>query len=318
MEIFNKLIQVGFISKQLKRIMDSYINIYNIGPWYLLKFCPQNVHKMEVYGKKQNYEMNVAVCPIGDVRFEYIEPLTESIFSDFYKLDGEDVVHHLKFAVGDYKEAIDFLKSKDIDLIQKGQQQGDRGENIFNFFETTEKLGFVTEIVMVTKDFIKPQPEKWVGADHGDFEPIFIRPSVIGIAVEDIEEKVRKYKILNIGPWKIHEFKDESSLGFTAKMAFCKFGNVTIKLIEPKSNSIFSETLSQYGEGVHHIKMEVDNYLDKLNYLRSKGLKVISSGNYKDKINYSFLDTKKHLNFIVQLSDKNIQGESEQKVVIHP
>ena len=50
--MFKKLIQVGFVTRELERIMDNYINIYNIGPWYLLKFCPENVKSMTVYGKK--------------------------------------------------------------------------------------------------------------------------------------------------------------------------------------------------------------------------------------------------------------------------
>ena len=62
--------------------------------------------------KKQGYEMNVAVCPVGDVRFEYIEPLTKSIFSDFYDNYKEDVIHHLKFGVKDYKEALKFFAAK--------------------------------------------------------------------------------------------------------------------------------------------------------------------------------------------------------------
>lgn len=316
--MYKGLIQVGFISKELERIMDSYMDIYGVGPWYLLKFCPGNVKGMEFYGKKQGYEMDVAVCPIGDVRFEYIEPFTRSIFSDFYDQYGEDMIHHLKFDVRDYQEALDFYRQKGIELIQKGHQQGDKGENVYNFLETTEEFGFITEIVNVTKDFIKPQPDKWVGSERGDFDPIFIRPSVIGIVVKDLDKKLKSYQRFNIGPWRLADFGDKGKLNFTAKMAFCRFGNVDLKLIEPMSDSIFSRDLERYGEGIHHIKMEVDDYDKKLDHLVSKGVGVIDSGTYLDDVRFSFMDTRKHLNFTVQISDRKIKNDQGPGIVIHP
>ena len=153
--MFKRLRQVGFVSKELNRIMDSYINIYNTGPWYLLKFCPENVTSMTVYGREQEYAMNVAVCPIGDVRFEYIEPLTKSVFSDFYDHHNEDIIHHLKFDVDDYKKALDFFKLKNIDLIQTGNQLGDRGKNIYNFFNTDVPLKLVTAAKQLEEIIVK-------------------------------------------------------------------------------------------------------------------------------------------------------------------
>jgi glyoxalase/bleomycin resistance protein/dioxygenase superfamily protein len=317
--MFKELIQVGFVSKEISRILDSYINIYNIGPWYLLKFCPENVGSMRVYGKKQEYAMNVAACPIGDVRFEYIEPLTESIFSDFYNIYKDDIIHHLKFGVKDYEKTLNYFKKKNIDLIQVGHQLGDTGKNIFNFFDTKRELGFVTEIVNVTKGFIKPKPDLWIGSELKDYDPVFTRPSVIGLVVKDLEEKIKEYMKFDIGPWEIHNFGLKDDLNFEAKMAFCRLGNVILKLIEPGSDSIFSQDLSKYGEGIHHIKMEVENYEEKLDYLQSKGAEIICSGKYLDEINFSFLNTRKHLNFCVQISDKEINNkESESGIIIHP
>ena len=316
--MFKKLIQVGFITKELKRVLDSYINIYNIGPWYLLKFCPGNVKSMTVYGKKQGYEMNVAVCPIGDVRFEYIEPITKSIFTDFYDSYSENIIHHLKFGVSDYKEALNFFISRKIKIIQTGHQSGDCGKNIYNFLDTQKEFGFITEIVHVTKNFIKPQPDSWIGSERSDFDPIFIKPSVIGIVVKNIEEKINKYKEFNIGPWEIHDFGKESNLKVKSKMAFCRLDNMMLKLIEPQSDSIFSEHLSKYGEGIHHIKMEVDDYEKKLKYLLSKGINILYKDIYLNEVKFSFLDTNKHLNFSIQISDKEIKNESKPDIIIHP
>jgi len=56
--MYKKIIQVGFISRELKRIMDSCINIY-VSAMVFIEICPENVKSMTVYGKKQGYEMKL-------------------------------------------------------------------------------------------------------------------------------------------------------------------------------------------------------------------------------------------------------------------
>jgi methylmalonyl-CoA/ethylmalonyl-CoA epimerase len=316
--MFKKLIQIGFVTRELDRILENFINIYNVGPWYILKFCPKNVKSMTVYGKKKEYSMNVTVCPIGDIRFEYIEPITESIFTDFYDSFGENAVHHLKFAVKDYREALNLLALKNISMIQSGSQCGDNGKNILNFLDTQKEFGFITEIVRVTKNFIKPQPDLWFSADRNNFKPVFIKLSVIGIVVKNIEDRIRKYEEFGIGPWQIHDFGRERDLKVKVKMAFCRLENSLLKLIEPQSDSIFYKHLLKKGEGIHHLKMEVNDYTQTLKYLLSKGLNIIYSDNYQNKINFSYLDTDKHLNFIIEISDQEIKNEHQPEMIMHP
>jgi methylmalonyl-CoA/ethylmalonyl-CoA epimerase len=316
--MFKKLIQVGFVSRELSRVLDNFVNIYNIGPWYLLKFSPENVKSMSVYGKKKKYSMNVAVCPIGDTRFEYIEPITESIFSDFYDIYGEKTFHHLKFGVNSYREALRFLDLKNIETIQVGNQQGDAGKNMINFLLTQKEFGFITEIVYVTKNFIKPKPDFWFPEGRNDYKPIFIKPSIIGIVTKNIENRIKKYEEFGIGPWQVKNFGRESDLKIKAKMAFCRLENIILKLIEPQSDSIFYEHLLKHGEGIHHLKMEISDYAMTLKYLLSKGLNIIYSDSYQDKINFSYLDTDKHINFIVEISDQEIKNELQPEMIMHP
>ena len=67
--LFTKLIQVGMVTRDISKVIECFTDVYNIGPWYLIKFSNQNVDSMTLYGKKQDYSMELAVCPIGDVRF---------------------------------------------------------------------------------------------------------------------------------------------------------------------------------------------------------------------------------------------------------
>ena len=63
--------------------MQKYVYDYGIGPMYVLKFNSKNVSNMYLYGKRKDYSMKLGVCPIGDVRFELIEPVSESIYSNY-------------------------------------------------------------------------------------------------------------------------------------------------------------------------------------------------------------------------------------------
>jgi len=316
--MFKKLIQVGFVSREPGRILDNYINIYNISPWYILKFCPENVKSMTVYGKKQEYAMNVFVCPIADVRFEYIEPITKSVFSDFHDQFSENAVHHLKFTVSNYRETLNFFASRNIELIQSGHQCGDAGQNIYNFFDTRKELGFITEIVHVTKNFIKPRPDCWLPSELNNLEPVLGNTTVVGIVVENIKDKIRKYEEFKIGPWQILDFGKESNLKVKTRMAFCRLDNVILKLIEPQSDSIFSEFLLKQGEGIHHLKLEVADYDKTLKYLQTKGISSIYSDSYLDKIRFSFLNTGSQLNFVLEISDKEIKNVLQSDITVHP
>ena len=316
--MFNKLIQVAFVTTELDRILKNLADIYNIGPWYVLRFSPENVKSMGVHGKKQKYSMNVSVCPIDNIRFEYIEPISESIFSEFADTFGENIVHHLKFEERSYKEALRFLDSKNLKIIQSGHQLGDTGKNMYYFLDTKNAFGFITEIVHVTRNFKKPQPDLWYPSDINNFVPVFKNLSAIGMVVNNIEDKIRKYEEFTIGPWQIYDFGEKNSLKIKIKMAFCRLDNIVLKLIEPQSDSIFSKHLLKHGEGIHHLKMEVADYDKTLKYLMSKGLNIIYSDNYEDKINFSFLDTDKHLNFITEISDQEIKIGSNKEIIVHP
>ncbi len=137
------------------------------------------------------------------------------------------------------------------------------------------------------------------------------------MVVKNLESKIKDYEKFNIKPWDIYDFEKEDDLKIKAKMAFSRVGNIILKLIEPKNDSLFSDFLSKNGEGIHHLKMEVNDYQKAMKYLLSKGIKVIYSGNYREKINFSFIDTAKNLNFITEISDKEFIKD-DPGYIVHP
>jgi len=296
--------------------MQKYVYGYGVGPMYVIEFNSGNVANMYLYGKKKNYSMNLGVCPIGDVRFELIEPVSESIYSDYISQYGQGIIHHLKLAVVDYWKALEYLESAGIEIIQVGHQLGDKGKNMYTYLDTSDTLGFIIEVVNIEKDFIKPEPDRWFPENKETIpSPVFLRPNQVGVVVRDLKNKIDQYtELFGLQPWTVKEFTsgnvtDMSLYGkkkdYAAKVGFYKLGNVQLKLIEPLTDSIFSDFYDKYGEGViHHLGMEIEDYNYVLDFLKSKDVRIIQSGCYQDKIKYSYLSTDKDLNFIIELVEK--------------
>ena len=313
--IFNNLIQVGMVVSNLEQSMQKYVYRYGIGPMYVIEFNPGNVSDMYLYGKRKNYSMNLGVSPIGDVRFELIEPISESIYSDYLNQSGEGIIHHLKLGVDNYYDVLEYMGSLGIKIIQIGHQVGNKGKNMYAYLDTAESLGFILEVVNVEKDFIKPKPDCWFPGNKATIpQPIFIRPSHVGIVVKDLDYKIEQYKgLFGLKPWTVKEFSNANvtdmyvygkKKDYAVKVGFYILGNVQIKLIEPLSDSIFNDFYNKYGEGViHHIGTAVEDYNSVLTFLKSKDIKIIQSGCYQGKLKYSYLSTDKDLNFIVGITD---------------
>jgi len=315
--VFKNLIQVGMVVSNLNMSMKKYVYNFGLGPMYVLEFNQDNVQNMYLYGKKKNYSMNLGVCNIGDVRFELIEPISKSIYSDYLNKYNEGIIHHLKLEVDDYFKVIEFLKSNGIKIIQHGEQLGDKGKNIYTYLDTCNSLGFIIEIVQVASDFIKPEPDYWFPLDKKILlVPVFRKVFRIGIVVKNLDNRMKEYKnLFGLNSWVTKEFnfKNISDMhiygrkkNYEIKAGFYTLGDVQLVLIEPLSESIYSDFLKRYGEGVvHHLGMEIENYDKALIFFKSKGVEVMQSGNYLDKLRYSYLSTSSDLSYVVEIAETN-------------
>ena len=313
--LFKNLIQVGMVVSDLKKSMEKYIYDFGIGPMYVMKFSSSNVSNMCLHGKRKDYSMNLGVCSIGDVRFELIEPIDGSIYSEYYSEYGEGIIHHLKLGVDNYFDTLEYLRSIGVKTIQSGHQLGDRGKNMYTYLDTRESLGFIIEIVNITKDFIKPDPDYWFPENKKDIpRSLFKRPDKVGIVVKDLSKKIEQYSnLFGLKSWNVKRFNSsnvsnmyvyEKKRNYSVNIGFCYLGNVQFKLIEALNESIYSDFYNKYSEGVvHHIGMEVDDYDKTLEFLKSKGFKVMQTGNYLEKVKYSYLFTSSNPNFIIEIAE---------------
>ena len=139
----------------------------------------------------------------------------------------------------------------------------------------------------------------------------------IGVIVRDIDQAVKYYESLGIGPFKsIFEetginlvIKDRKLYGkpaddIKARIMVAQMGPVQFEVIQPTADSAESlptEFLKEHGEGINHLGFFVDDIDKETAKLVEKGAEIIQSGKFERGGGFVFFDTRKSGHFLVEL-----------------
>ena len=130
----------------------------------------------------------------------------------------------------------------------------------------------------------------------------------ICLVVRDIEEKIKYYESIGIGPWKeyppLSDYTDIEAPnieGFMSlKYMVAQVGDVQIQLVQPsKIDSPQKRFLDTHGEGVYHIGFVVDDVNKEEAAAKKKGLKVLSRGRRPDSSGFNYFDTKEEAGVVL-------------------
>jgi len=122
----------------------------------------------------------------------------------------------------------------------------------------------------------------------------------LSIAVRDMDEAIRFYTSIGIGPFEDYPPLKEytkidvpDEVGFrNLKIKVVQIGPIQIQLIQPgEGKSLYKDFLEKKGEGVYHLGFVVDDVDHSEAELKKLGLRVISSGRREDGSGFSYLDT---------------------------
>ena len=92
----------------------------------------------------------------------------------------------------------------------------------------------------------------------------------IGIAVKNIEEKLKAYELLGFKCESIEEVKEQK-----VKVAFLPVGDSELELLEPTSeDSPVQKFIDKKGEGMHHIAIRVDDVQKTIDELKEAGVRM--------------------------------------------
>ncbi|ONI43327.1 hypothetical protein AN642_00520 [Epulopiscium sp. SCG-B10WGA-EpuloA2] len=146
----------------------------------------------------------------------------------------------------------------------------------------------------------------------------------VGIIVNNIEETLEKMqKIFKIDEYRINLFppenvnKDDIQLmykgektWFTARFCFIKMGNSELELIEPlEGNSVWRDFLNEKGEGIHHLKFEVESLKETMDAFKEIGVECPQYGSAvgpnTGKI-WAYFDTTKELGYVSEILNKKL------------
>lgn len=152
--VFKQVMQIGMVVKNCDQAVRKYADGYGIGPWKVYEFNPGTVSEMIIRGKRVDYAMRLALCDIGTVQWELIEPKDDtSIYAEFLKEHGEGL-HHVAFGVEDYDKTVEFFRAKGKSILQGGTWGG----MTYTYLDSTEDLGIIAEIYKLEPDFKWPEP----------------------------------------------------------------------------------------------------------------------------------------------------------------
>lgn len=137
----------------------------------------------------------------------------------------------------------------------------------------------------------------------------------IGIVVSDIEKTTRNLtEVFGIGPFRIIDwppadrdnieryYHGESS-DFTARMAFTELGPIEMEIIQPlKGESIWTDFLREHGEGIHHLRFNVEDINPVQEHLARYGVLSIQHGTgIRSNTMWMNFGTENLLGFIIEI-----------------
>jgi hypothetical protein len=156
----------------------------------------------------------------------------------------------------------------------------------------------------------------------------------VGIVVKDLRKTIEKLnKLLGVGPFKVIEWPIEgidpqatyygNPGSYRLLLGFATVGSMNIELIEPlEGENIYSDHLESHGPGLHHIRVVVPDFEERVMAWEQAGIKNMASGTgVHAGSKWAYFDTTEMLDGVIielrkRLDDSNGHGkwleESEQ------
>jgi methylmalonyl-CoA/ethylmalonyl-CoA epimerase len=143
----------------------------------------------------------------------------------------------------------------------------------------------------------------------------------IGIVVHDLYSMIANLsKVLGIGPFRVMEWPLEGvdpqatyhgkPGNYRLLLAFATIGKTQLEIIQPlEGPNIYSDFLDEHGPGLHHIRLTVPDFEDKVAYLEGSGIDNIASGTgVHVGSKWAYFDTSELLEGVVVELRKRLDG----------
>lgn len=164
--VFTQVLQVAVVVRSLDEAVRRYADHWGIGPWKIYNNPPQHKYthgNMVIRDRPAAYSHRIALCDIGTVNWELVEPLDDkSIYAEFLRQHGEGV-QHVAFATPDVPAAIAFGKTRSpngVGVLQAGTFARDAPGVRYSYLDSAPDLGIVSELFEVPEGWSFPEPDE--------------------------------------------------------------------------------------------------------------------------------------------------------------
>jgi 4-hydroxyphenylpyruvate dioxygenase-like putative hemolysin len=116
-----------------------------------------------------------------------------------------------------------------------------------------------------------------------------------------------------VGPWFLNEIDTQGGKGANfhhrgqpikarARIAWCRFGNVELELIEPlDQDSAYAEFLRDRGPGIHHLMLGCADYAAAERHMLQAGFTELAGGELQ-QTRFKLFDTRESLGMICEIA----------------
>ena len=138
--------QIGVIVKDLDKTV-SFLTAIGLGP-FIIRNAKHSA--ATVKGKKESYEVRIAISQQGPLQFELIEYVEgKTIHKDFLDTKGEGL-HHIRFMVSDLDNVISKFSKIGIDVLQEDRFENGGG---IAYMDSGKTGGIVMGITQYPPDY---------------------------------------------------------------------------------------------------------------------------------------------------------------------
>jgi catechol 2,3-dioxygenase-like lactoylglutathione lyase family enzyme len=136
----------------------------------------------------------------------------------------------------------------------------------------------------------------------------------IGVVVQDLDRTVKFLsEVLGLGPFRYTTYPpDRDDMwtayrgepgAFTHRIAFADLGPVELEIVQPLTGaSALTEFLDEHGEGIQHLRFNVDAVEPVIDYLAGQGIEPLMSGTgLRPGTTWVHFDTADQVGFVVEV-----------------
>ncbi len=300
--------QVCLLVADVEKSADIWRKVFNwaIGDDFEIT-QPHDQTKATYYGAPTDARAKIVLCGIGDIHFEWLQPLEPpSTWQDYLDRRGEGI-HHIAFFVPDTASALAPYLAAGYQVAQQGLFTGQGG--MYTYLDTDKDMGIIVELLETFGEFPLP-PAPPFDRSTGIGSDVICQ---VGVIVNDVSATAARIAsvlgkpqppiIQTPGYDSAKTIYRGAPSEATAKLAFFDFGQLQIELIEPDEQpSVWRDYLEAKGEGPQHIAFRVDDTRAVTDYLAGHGIDVIQQGLYADGSGmYTYVDSDNLLGTTIEL-----------------